>query len=349
MSSPATGAIVEARDVFEHFPVVRGMLRRVSGYVQAVDGVDLVINARQSIGLVGESGSGKSTLGRLITRLIEPSAGQLLFEGRDITHVSSRAVRPLRRHMQMVFQDPYTSLAPYSTVGDSVAEPLQTQLHLRSRALSDRVDELFRMVGLSPSYRHRYPHQFSGGQLQRISLARAISTRPKLIVLDEPVSSLDVSTQSEVINLLTDLRQEFDVAYLFIAHDLSVVRHVCDQIAVMYLGRIIEIGSAERVYTNPKHPYTQALLSAIVHPDPTASGKRIMLDGDIPSPINPPTGCRFHTRCPHAMDVCRRVDPPVSVMDDGTKVFCHLHVTSSARLAPSATPSSPTAGAPRCP
>ncbi|HMG44723.1 MAG TPA: ABC transporter ATP-binding protein [Acidimicrobiales bacterium] len=323
----ASGPIVEARGLREHFPVERGLLQRVHGHVQAVDGVDLVIGPGQSIGLVGESGSGKSTLGRLITRLLEPTGGTLLFDGRDITHAPLRRVRPLRRHMQMVFQDPYSSLAPYSTVGESVAEPLRTHLRMRGKELDDRVDELLRTVRLSPSYRSRYPHEFSGGQLQRISVARALATSPKLIILDEPVSSLDVSTQAEVINLLSDLRREVDVAYLFIAHDLSVVRHVSDQTAVMYLGRIVELGPTESVHTAPLHPYTQALLSAVPVPDPVVqrSRERIVLQGDIPSPIDPPSGCRFHTRCLHVMDVCRRVDPPPAVMSDGTTVFCHLH------------------------
>ena len=327
MNATATGPLIEARGLQEHFPIERGFLRRIHGYVHAVDGVDLDIRSGESVGLVGESGSGKSTLARLITRLIEPTAGTLTFDGEDITHSSQGRVRPLRRHMQMVFQDPYTSLAPFSTVGESVAEPLRTQLRMRGKELDDRVGELFRMVRLNPAYRTRYPHEFSGGQLRRISIARALATAPKLMVLDEPVSSLDVSTQAEVINLLSDLRAKLRVAYLFISHDLSLVRHVADRVVVMYLGRIVESGPTERLYAAPRHPYTAALLSAVPIPDPDAQRARtkIVLYGDIPSPADPPHGCRFNTRCPEVMDVCRQIDPPPSYEHDGAVVFCHLH------------------------
>jgi peptide/nickel transport system ATP-binding protein len=319
--------LMEARALQMHFPIRRGLLQRVGGHLQAVDGVDLSIAPGQSIGLVGESGSGKSTLARLITRLLEPTGGIVQFLGVDITHGSQRTIRPLRRHVQMVFQDPYSSLAPLSSVGGSVAEPLRTQLGMRGAELDRRTAEAFERVRLSSSLRNRYPHEFSGGQLQRISIARALATQPQLMVLDEPVSSLDVSTQAEVINLLTDLREELKLSYLFIAHDLAVVRHVSDQIAVMYLGRIVEHGDSERVYTDPKHPYTQALLSAIPTPDPLIQRgrERVVLKGDIPSPANPPHGCRFHTRCPQVMDICRTVDPPATVTADGTVVYCHLY------------------------
>jgi oligopeptide/dipeptide ABC transporter ATP-binding protein len=329
--------LMDGRALHMHFPIRRGLLQRTSGYLQAVDGVDLSIAPGQSIGLVGESGSGKSTIARLITRLLEPTGGILQFMGVDITHASQRIIRPMRRHLQMVFQNPYSSLAPLSSVRDSVAEPLRTQLGMRGAELDHRTAELFEQVRLSSSLRTRYPHELSGGQLQRISIARALATHPQLLVLDEPVSSLDVSTQAEVINLLTDLREELKLSYLFIAHDLAVVRHVSDQIAVMYLGRIVEHGDSERVYTDPKHPYTQALLSAIPTPDPLVQRgrERIVLKGDIPSPANPPLGCRFHTRCPHVMDICRTVDPPVTLTDDGTTVYCHLH--SSASSNPTAT------------
>jgi oligopeptide/dipeptide ABC transporter ATP-binding protein len=323
----ASQPIVETIAVQAHFPIERGLLRRVHGHVQAVDGIDLTIMPGQSIGLVGESGSGKSTLARLITRLIEPTGGAVRFDGRDITHASQSDIRPLRRHMQMVFQDPYTSLAPFNSVGASVAEPLQTHFGLRGKDADVRVAELFRRVRLNPAHRSRYPHEFSGGQLQRISIARALATEPKIVVLDEPVSSLDVSTQAEIINLLSDLRSDLKVAYLFISHDLSLVRHVSDKVFVMHLGRIVESGATESVYTKPRHPYTEALLSAVPIPDPDAqhARNRIVLIGDVPSPADPPRGCRFHTRCPAVMDVCREIDPPASQADDGSIVFCHLH------------------------
>jgi oligopeptide/dipeptide ABC transporter ATP-binding protein len=319
-------ALVELREVQQYFPIERGVLRRVQGHVRAVDGVDLEIHPGESVGLVGESGSGKSTLGRLITRLLEPTAGTVAFDGKDITHVSERTVRPLRRHMQMVFQDPYASLAPYSTVGSSVSEPLRTQLGLRGDALDDRVVDLFRQVRLNPSHRSRYPHEFSGGQLQRVSIARALATAPKLLVLDEPVSSLDVSTQAEIINLLVDLRHDLQLAYVFISHDLSLVRHVCDRVAVMYLGRIVEMGPTDQIFASPLHPYTGALLSAVPVPDPVVQRDRstVVLKGDMPSPASPPHGCRFNTRCPLAMEICRDIDPPPMRSVEGRVAFCHL-------------------------
>jgi oligopeptide transport system ATP-binding protein len=313
--------------ITKHFPIKRGLMQRTVGHVRAVDGVDLSIGVGTSVGLVGESGSGKSTLGRLMLRLIEPTSGTVTFEDTDVTKLSGGALRRLRRHMQMVFQDPYSSMDPRSYVSDAVAEPLRSQLGMRGSELEDRVAELFRLVGLSPSYRGRFPHEFSGGQLQRLAVARALATNPRLVVCDEPVSSLDVSTRAEVINLLSDLQDQLGIAYLFIAHDLGVVRHVSDRIAVMYLGRLVEEGEAEAVYGDPKHPYTQALLSAIPVPDPVLQrGRaRIVLQGELPSPANPPSGCHFHTRCIHVMDVCRSIDPPVSMMADGTRVYCHLH------------------------
>jgi oligopeptide/dipeptide ABC transporter ATP-binding protein len=321
-----TMPLVVLERVTKHFPIKRGLLQRQVGTVKAVDGVDMTIGVGSSVGLVGESGSGKSTLGRLLLRLIEPSSGKVTFEDTDVTSLDGRALRHLRRHMQMVFQDPYSSMDPRSYVSDAVGEPLKSQLGMRGKELDDRVAELFELVGLSPSYRGRFPHEFSGGQLQRLAVARALATNPRLIVCDEPVSSLDVSTKAEVINLLSDLQDQLDIAYLFIAHDLGVVRHVSDHIAVMYLGRIVEEGEAEAVYSSPKHPYTQALLSAIPVPDPVLQRgrERIVLQGELPSPANPPSGCHFHTRCIHVMDVCRSVDPPVSVTADGSRVFCHL-------------------------
>ena len=325
-SQAAAPPLVAASEVTKHFPIKRGLLQRITGHIRAVDGVNLSIPVAGSIGLVGESGSGKSTLGRCLLRLIEPTSGTVTFDGTDITGLRGRELRLMRRHMQMVFQDPYSSMAPRSTVGSSVAEPLKVQLDMTESERDDRVAELFRTVGLAPSYRSRFPHEFSGGQLQRIAVARALATGPKLVVLDEPVSALDISTRAEVINLLADLQDELRTAYLFIAHDLAVVRHVSDRIAVMYLGRIVEEGDAEVVYTNPQHPYTEALLSAIPMPDPKIERvrKRIVLSGDLPSPANPPAGCHFHTRCPHVMDQCRRDDPPRTVTPEGTTVFCHL-------------------------
>ncbi|MGE0880034.1 MAG: ABC transporter ATP-binding protein [Acidimicrobiia bacterium] len=326
IAGPTDNLVVETTGLKKHFPIKNGMLARISGHVQAVDGVDLRIGQGECVGLVGESGSGKSTTGRLIMRLIEPSAGQVVFNGTDITHLGQGQVRPLRRDMSMVFQDPYSSMAPLATVAESISEPLKTHTTLKGSAMDARVDELLRTVRLSPSYRSRYPNEFSGGQLQRIAVARALATSPRLVVLDEPVSSLDVSTKADVINLLVDLQRELGISYLFIAHDLAVVRHISNRIAVMYLGRIVEQGDAEEVYTNPQHPYTKSLLSAIPIPDPAVQRKRerIVLEGDLPSPANPPSGCRFHTRCPVVMDVCRQIDPPLSVTEKGTAVYCHL-------------------------
>jgi oligopeptide/dipeptide ABC transporter ATP-binding protein len=320
-------ALVRLRGVSKHFPIQRGILQRKVGAVQAVDGVDLDIPSGTSVGLVGESGSGKSTLGRVMLRLIEPTAGTVMFEHHDVTRLKGNDLRKLRRDMQMVFQDPYSSMDPRSHVGNSVAEPLRTHLGLSGSELDERVAQLFRMVGLSPNYRGRFPHEFSGGQLQRLAVARTLATNPKLVVCDEPVSSLDLSTRAEVINLLADLQERLGTAYLFIAHDLSIVRHVSHRIAVMYLGRIVEEGDSETVYTSPKHPYTQALLSAIPLPDPVAQRQRerIVLTGDLPSPANPPSGCRFHTRCRDVMEVCAVVDPPLSYTSDGTSVYCHLY------------------------
>lgn len=325
-SQAAAPPLVDARGVTMHFPIKRGLLQRVTGHIRAVDGVNMRIPVAGSIGLVGESGSGKSTLGRCLLRLIEPTSGTVTFDGTDITGLRGRELRLMRRHMQIVFQDPYSSMAPRSTVGSSVAEPLKVQLDMSESERDDRVVELFRTVGLAPSYRSRFPHEFSGGQLQRIAVARALATGPKLVVLDEPVSALDISTRAEIINLLADLQNELQTAYLFIAHDLAVVRHVSDRIAVMYLGRIVEEGEAEVVYTNPQHPYTEALLSAIPIPDPKTERvrERIVLSGDLPSPANPPAGCHFQTRCPQAMDHCRTEAPPRTVTPEGSTVFCHL-------------------------
>ena len=327
-------ALLEADGVVKHFPIQRGVLRRTVGHVRAVDGVDLSVGPGMTVGLVGESGSGKSTLARVLLRLIDPTAGTIVFDGADITTIPERKIRELRRGMQFVFQDPYSSFDPLATIADSLAEPMRNFLDLNRKAREERIGELLRTVRLNPEHRNRYPREFSGGQLQRVAVARALALSPKLLVLDEPVSSLDVSIQADVINLLADLQTELGLAYLFIAHDLALVRHVSTRIAVMYLGRIVEYGPAAEVYSRPKHPYTEALLSAIPVPNPARQRERarIVLEGDIPSPAAPPSGCHFHTRCPHAMEMCRMVDPPVFEAPDGTTVFCHLH-TDGPRLA----------------
>jgi oligopeptide/dipeptide ABC transporter ATP-binding protein len=321
--------LLEARDLTKHFPVRKGILRRVHAHARAVDGVTFQIPEGQTLGLVGESGSGKSTLGRCVLRLLKIDGGELRIAGEDVTAMSRRDLRALRRNAQMIFQDPYSSFDPRATVGSSIAEPLRAHEHMSRREREDRAAELVSLVGLGRQHLARYPYQFSGGQLQRLAIARALAINPDLVVCDEPVSSLDVSTQAQVINLMRRLQRELRVAYLFIAHDLSVVRHVSDNIAVMYLGRIVEQGPAEAVYTTPKHPYTEALLSAVPVPDPMVqrSRRRIVLAGDVPSPVDPPSGCRFHTRCPFVMDVCRTVDPPDTRTSDGSTVACHLHTT----------------------
>jgi oligopeptide/dipeptide ABC transporter ATP-binding protein len=294
----------------------------------AVDDVSLTIQPGESLGLVGESGSGKSTVGRLLLRLLDVTAGRIEFEGRDITRLRRSQMRPLRSDMQAVFQDISGSLNPKMTIGQLVAEPLRFHQGVQKQDAAARVTEALEMVGLSRHHLGRYPYELSGGQRQRVSLARALAVEPKLLVLDEPVSALDVSTQSQAVNLLGDLQERLGVAYLFIAHDLFVVHHVSHRIAVMYLGAIVELGTAEQVYSAPRHPYTQALLSAIPHPDPLIEQRRqrIILQGDVPSPTDIPSGCRFHTRCPYAMEVCATTPPPPLTFADGGTVECHLHV-----------------------
>jgi oligopeptide/dipeptide ABC transporter ATP-binding protein len=315
--------------VTKAFPIESQFLRRTVGQVLAVDSVDLELAAGRTVGLVGESGSGKSTLARLVLRIIEPTSGQVWVDGVDITNLRGKSLRAVRRNVQAVFQDPYSSFDPSATVGDSLREPLDAHLGLSRAAQRVRVGELLDLVGLPIELADRFPNEVSGGQLQRAAIARALAVGPKLLVLDEPVTALDMSTQAQIVNLLGELQRELGVAFLLIAHDLAIVAHVSDTIAVMYLGRIVEVGPARAVEATPRHPYTEALLSAIPVPNPERQRerRRIILEGELPSPANPPPGCHFHTRCPYAMDVCREQEPPAFECADGTTVFCHLHTT----------------------
>jgi oligopeptide transport system ATP-binding protein len=317
--------LLEVRHVKKYFPIRSGVLQREVARVHAVDDVSFAVREGETLGLVGESGCGKSTLGRTIVRLLEPTAGEIVFGGNHIEHLGTRKMRPLRSEIQMVFQDPYASLNPRKRVGTIVSDPMKIH-NLGSRAeQKKRVVDILETVGLSPEHYNRFPHEFSGGQRQRIGIARALALRPKLIIADEPVSALDVSIQSQMLNLLDDLQNEFQLTYLFIAHDLGVVRHVSDRIAVMYLGKIVELSPAEELYTRPIMPYSEALLSAVPIPDPDLAEKRerIVLEGDVPSPINPPSGCRFHPRCRYATEVCRELEPPLVDYGNGHLAACH--------------------------
>ena len=325
---PDAPAILTVDDLKMYFPVrSSGIIRRTVGHVQAVDGISFQVVKGGSLGLVGESGCGKSTTGRLVTRLYKPTHGRVEFEGKDIAGYSSRQLHPLRRDIQMIFQDPATSLNPRHTVGAIVGAPLLIHSVVPKDKVMGRVKELLEVVGLNPEHYNRYPHEFSGGQRQRIGIARALTLQPKLLVADEPVSALDVSIQAQVINLLQDLQREFDIAFLFIAHDLAIVRHFCPEVAVMYLGKIVEIADRESLYNHAHHPYSQALLSAVPDVKQAAIGgrrERIRLEGDVPSPINPPSGCRFRTRCPLAQDICAKVEPPLLQIGPRHKVACHF-------------------------
>jgi oligopeptide/dipeptide ABC transporter ATP-binding protein len=326
----AADALVQVRGLVKHFPLTRGIVvQKKVGAVQAVDGVDFDIRRGETLGLVGETGCGKSTTARLIMRLLEATAGEIRFDGQDITHLKGARLKAIRRDMQMIFQDPYSSLNPRKTIGSIIAQPfvihgLEQGKDARKRA----VQELMEMVGLNPEHYNRYPHEFSGGQRQRIGIARALALKPKLLIADEPVSALDVSIQAQVLNLLRDMQRRLGLTLVFIAHDLSVIKHMCDRVAVMYLGRIVEIGPGDRLYAFPRHPYTGALLSAVPVADPTVRrDERLLLSGDVPSPANPPQACRFHTRCPKAQELCSVDDPPLEDKGTGTRAACHFPLT----------------------
>jgi oligopeptide/dipeptide ABC transporter ATP-binding protein len=323
-ASTRSKPILEVKDLKKHFPIKKGLLQRTVGHVYAVDGVSFSIAPGETLGLVGESGCGKSTVGRVVLRLIEPTSGSIELEGRDLTSLSKSELRPYRRQMQIIFQDPFSSLDPRMTAGEIVAEPLRVHKIARRRERRDRVAALFERVGLRRAQMDNYPHQFSGGQRQRIGIARALALNPKLIIGDEPVSALDVSIQAQVINLLMDLQRDLGLGYLFISHNLAVVEHISHRIAVMYLGRLVEYADKRTIFTNPKHPYTEALLAAVPVPDPAIKRDKRVVQGDVPSPMRPPPGCHFHTRCPYAVERCRVEVPQLRDLGGGQLVACHL-------------------------
>src|SRR6266568_4569833 len=331
-SGRSAGALLTVTGLRKYFPISRGIIfRHQVGAVQAVDGLDFSVTQGETLGLVGESGCGKTTTGRLLTRLLEPTGGRIVFDGHDITHLRAGKMRPLRRDIQMIFQDPYSSLNPRHTVGAIVGAPFRLQRVRPEQGVKRSVQELLELVGLNPEHYNRYPYEFSGGQRQRIGIARTLALRPKLIVADEPVSALDVSIQAQVVNLLEDLQDELGLTYVVIAHDLSVVRHISDRVAVMYLGKIVEVADRDLLYAKPRHPYTVALLSAVPVPEPLSSPsgqrlrrERIRLEGDVPSPLLPPKACRFHTRCWKAQEICRTEEPPLAELIPGHRVACHF-------------------------
>jgi peptide/nickel transport system ATP-binding protein len=331
VAEPQGDAIMEVRDLVKHFPVRAGFLQRQVGAVQAVDGVSFDVMRGETLGLVGESGCGKSTTARLLLRLMAPTGGSIRFDGREIAHIKGAELKALRRDMQMIFQDPYSSLNPRKTVGSIIADPFVIHKISPEGGRKRAVQELMDTVGLNPEHYNRYPHEFSGGQRQRIGVARALALKPKVIVADEPVSALDVSIQAQVLNLLRDLQRDLGLTLIFIAHDLSVVRHMCDRVAVMYLGRIYELATSEQLYAHPRMPYTGALMSAVPVPDPrlAAVKKRQLLVGDVPSPTNPPPGCRFHTRCWKAQEICRQEDPVLETKEGGNLAACHFPLTDA--------------------
>lgn len=323
------GNLLEVRNLKKYFPIKRGVVfSRHVGDVKAVDDISFNIKRGETVGLVGESGCGKSTVARVIIRLIEPTEGEIIFEGKDITKLSQNELRKIRRDMQIIFQDPYSALNPRMTVSEIISEPLEVHKAVNNnKEKQKRIQELLELVGLASYHANRYPHEFSGGQRQRIGIARALALNPKFIVADEPTSALDVSVRAQIINLMQDLQKELGLTYLFISHDLSVIRHICDRVLVMYLGKLVEIAQNEELYNSPLHPYTQALLSAVPIPDPEVAEKRkkVILLGDVPSPVNPPSGCRFHPRCPYVMDICSKVEPQLKEVKMKHFTACHLY------------------------
>jgi len=317
--------LLTVNDLKVHFPIKKGLFSKTVGYVYAVDGVSFALKKGETIGLVGESGCGKTTTGLAILKLIESTSGKIIFQEKDISQLTKPQLRTLKKEMQIIFQDPYSSLNPRMTVNQIINDPMEIHGVFPGSERKERIAYLLKKVGLTPEQGRRYPHEFSGGQRQRIGIARALALNPRLIIGDEPVSALDVSIQAQIINLLIELQGEFDLSYIIIAHDLAVVEHICDRIAVMYLGKIVEMTSYKNLYTHAKHPYTQALLSAIPVPDPKTSKQRMILKGDVPSPINPPSGCHFHPRCPHRLDICEKDEPVINDLGDDHHVACHLY------------------------